>query len=187
MIMRFMLVLSVVLAGCGVAAPASSSPPVGVLPAGAVPRLAAVTDKLSGSDVSKDSTTPDLANRLRGWGYLSGWERTFQGESRKLTLVVSRSLMFRDRNGATAFVDFMRDHLAAFYPFASVEPLFATGSSGWMFEPPECACHMANPFLVAVSVRGRRVLRLEINGPLATPQALRSLFAKIPSSARTAA
>ena len=186
MIVRLMLVLSVVLAGCGVAASKSTSPPVGVLPAAAVPRLAAVTDKLSASDVSKDSTTPDLANRLREWGYTSGWERTFQGESRNLTLVVSRSLMFRDRSGATAFVDFMREHVAGFYPFASVEPLLATGKSGWMFEPPECACHMANPFLVAVSVRGRRVLWLEINGPLATPQALRSLFAKIPSASGTA-
>ncbi len=187
MIVRLMLVLSVVLAGCGVAASKPTPPPVGVLPAAAVPRLPVVTDRLSASDVSKDSTTPGLANRLRGWGYVSGWERTFQGESRELTLVVSRSLMFRARRGAMAFVDYMRVHVAGFYPFASVEPLFATGSSGWMFEPPECACHMANPFLIAVSVRGRQVLWLEINGPLASPDALRSLFARIPSSTGTAA
>jgi len=182
MIARFVLVASLALAGCGVATSQSVPVPVGVLPEAAVPRLPAVTHLLTAQDVSKDSTISDLVSRLQEWGYVGGWERTFQGESRRLTLVVSRSLTFQERSGAVAFVRYMREHLAGFFPFALIQRLGVTGGSGWIFEPPECACHMASPYFVGVTASGREVLWLEINGPLATAQALRSLFAEIPSA-----
>lgn len=185
MIVRILFVASLALAGCGVSTSPPAPVPTGVLPVAAVPQLPAVTHPLSATDVSKDSTIADLAARLRSWGYLGGWERTFQGESRRLTLVVSNSLQFRDHRGATAFVHYMRDHIGGFFPLALVQPLSVTGGAGWVFEPPECACHMANPYFIGVAASGSRVTWLEINGPLATPQALRSLLAKIPRAAKS--
>src|SRR5271165_1780482 len=144
MTVRFLLVVSLALAGCGVSASQQPARPVGLLPAAAVPWLSGATHPLSASDVAKSSTIPSLASRLRSWGYLSGWERTFQGESHRLTLVDDQSLVFRANAGAVAFVGYMRDHLAGFYPFAATEPFAGGWGSGSMFEPPECACHMAN-------------------------------------------
>jgi len=176
----FVVILAAALAACGTSASPSSAVPADVLPVAALPGLPAVTHPLSALDVSKDSTIASLAGWLQGQGYLGGWERTFQGESRRLTLVVSRSLTFRDSAGAGAFVRYLRDHVAGFYPFALVRPLAPKGDSGWIFDPPECACHMANPYLVGVKLDGRQVAWLEINGPDATSQALRSLLTEIP-------
>jgi hypothetical protein len=185
MIGRLVLVASLTLAGCGASASHPTAPPAsvratGILPVSAVPELPPVTHRLSALDVSKDSSIPGLARRLDKWGYLGGWQRTFQGESRRLTLVISRSLSFRDDTGASSFVHYMHAHIAGFFPFALVMPLSVSGGSGWLFEPPECACHMANPYLVGVALSGRRVTWLEINGPLATAKMLRSMFAMIP-------
>ena len=40
-----------------------------------------------------------------------------------------------------------------------------------------CACHMAEPFYVGVTVAGREVRWLEINGPRASSRLLTSLLA----------
>jgi len=178
----FAVAVCLSLGGCGVAAsqaPAATSVPAAVLPATAV-QLPAVTSRLSAEDVSKVSTIAGFAAQLRRWGYMGGWERTFQGESRMLTYVVSRSLTFGRDAGATAFVAYMHDHVAGFFPFSLTEPLVIGRSSGWIFEPPECACHMANPYLIGVAATGRQVLWLEINGPVATTAELRMLLAKVP-------
>ena len=86
-----------------------------------------MTKALTATDVQKDSSRPDLAARLRRWGYRGGWQRTFQGESRRLTLVVSRSLTFGTGTGAAAFVAYLEGHINAFYPFAISKPLAVAG------------------------------------------------------------
>lgn len=162
-------------AGCG--EPARHRLPVsGVLGVEAVTGLPAVTRSITPADVQKDSTARGLAGRLRRWGYASGWQRTFQGESRRLTLVVSRSLTFRTKAGAEAFVSYLTGHLNAFYPYALRRPLRLAGQSGWMIKPPACACHMAQPLYVGVTAAGRQVRWLEINGPQATGKLLTSLL-----------
>src|SRR5262244_2132906 len=145
------LALALVVTACGSSSGrAHASAPSGVLPTAAVAGLAVVTKPLTGQDVQKASTAPDLAARLAGWGYTGGWQRTFQGESRRLTLVVSRSLQFQASPGATAFVAYMHEHVGRFYPFALTSPLKLAGRSGWVIRPPSCACHMATPLLVGV-------------------------------------
>jgi hypothetical protein len=152
----------------------------GVLSARAVGRLPAVTRELTAADVQQDSSQAGLAARLRRWGYLGGWQRTFQGESHRLTLVVSRSLMFRSRLGAASFVSYLYKHLGSFYPFAVSKPLTLAGQSGWLIKPPLCACHLAEPLYVGVTAAGWQVRWLEINGPRATSTLLASLLTELP-------
>jgi len=171
--------LALAITACG-SSPARPAAPSGVLPAAAVTGLAVTTQPLTSRDVQKDSTAPDLAARLAGWGYLGGWQRTFQGESRRLTLVVSRSLQFRTSPGAAAFVAYMHQMVGRFYPFADTSRLKMPGRSGWVIRPPMCACHMATPLLVGVAARDRKVSWLEINGPQASPRLLTQLLARTP-------
>jgi hypothetical protein len=171
------------LAGCGGQA-RHSHHATGVLSVGAVAGLPAVTRVLTAAEVAKDSNLAGLAAKLRQWGYLGGWQRTFQGESHRLTLVVSRSLTFRTNPAAAAFVSYLNKHLSAFYPFAVSKPLTLAGQSGWLIRPPLCACHMAEPLYVGVTAAGRQVRWLEINGPKATSAMLASLLAKQPGTAQ---
>jgi len=176
------LALAACLAGCG--APARHPrQPMGVLSVGSIGRLPAVTRALTAADVQKDSSRPGLDAMLRRWGYVGGWQRTFQGESRRLTLVVSRSLTFRRNPGAAAFVSYLNKHLGSFYPFAVSKPLTLAGQSGWLIKPPLCACHMAEPLYVGVMAAGRQVRWLEINGPSATSALLARLLAELPVAA----
>jgi len=165
--------LPVVLAGCGSARPAV---PSGILPVSAVRYLPSVTKPLTALNVQQNSTLHHLTARLRDWGYAGGWQRTFQGESKRLNLVVSQSLTFRSHSGAEAFVGFLAGHLGAFYPFAIRKRLTLAGQAGWLIKPPECACHMAEPVYVGVTVAGSGVRWLEINGPRATGALLASLL-----------
>jgi hypothetical protein len=169
--------IAVSLAACG-GAPSAPPKPSGVLPAHAVSWLPATTQSLSAADVQKDSSRPGLEARLRGWGYLGGWQRTFQGESRRLTLVVSRSLTFRSPRGATAFVGYVRLYVNSFYPFAVSRRITVAGQPGWLIKPPLCACHLAQPYYIGITAGGRRVRWLEINGPRATGRLLTSLLAE---------
>jgi len=174
------LALTLAITACG-GSPGRAATPSGVLPVAAVTGLAVATQPLTGQDVQKDSTAPDLAARLAGWGYVGGWQRTFQGESRRLTLVVSRSLQFRNSPGAAAFVAYMHQRVGSFYPFALTRPLSMPGRSGWVIRPPLCACHMATPLIVGVTAQGRKVSWLEINGPQASTRVLTQLLARTPA------
>ena len=171
------LAIALCLSGCAGAAPAPAI--TGVLPARAVGGLPARTQPLTAADVQKNSSLHTLAARLGRWGYRGGWQRTFQGESRRLTLVVSRSLTFRARTGAAAFVAYLESHVDSFYPFAVSHPLSVDGQSGWLIKPPLCACHLAEPLYVGVVAAGRQVRWLEINGPRASSQLLSGLLADL--------
>jgi hypothetical protein len=169
---------AVVLVACG--SPAKGvdrSTPSPVVPASemrvlvpsAVPGLPATTRVLTIGELAKDAPIHGLAAKLASWGYLDGRERTFQGESRNLTTVISRALVFRDVGGAGAYVAFVHAHSAAFFGTATgVRALTSQGRTGWEFSPPACACHLANPVRVGVLDDGPRVVWLDINGPKAT-------------------
>ena len=176
------LALALAVTACGSSSGrAHAGAPSGVLPTAAVAGLAVVTKPLTGQEVQKDSTAPDLAARLAGWGYTGGWQRTFQGESRRLTLVVSRSLRFKTSPGAAAFVAYMHQKVGSFYPFALTRPLGMPGRAGWVIRPPLCGCHMATPLVVGVAAQGRKVSWLEINGPQASTRLLTQLLARTPA------
>jgi hypothetical protein len=148
-----------------------------VLAGSAVPGIPSVTIRLTAADLAKDAVIAGLAAKISSWGYLAGRQRTFQGESRHLTLVVSRALVFRTAPGARRYTAFVREHQAAFFGIAAqVKRLSVPGASGWIFTPPLCACHLANPALIGVLNAGTRVIWLEINGPSATPALLERLL-----------
>ena len=171
------LLLLLLISGCGQQGshpgPAVPSAALPVLATAAVPGIPSVTTRLTAADLGKDATIHGLAAEIASWGYLTGRQRTFQGESHRLTLVISRALLFRDAAGARRYAAFVREHEAAFFGTAvQARRLPGLGTSGWLFIPPLCACHMANPWMIAVRNTGSRVLWLEINGPTATPALL---------------
>jgi hypothetical protein len=175
--------LSVLLGICacgGSALPAASTAPVAemkILAPSAVPELPFTTSVLTVTTLSRDASIPSIPAKLRSWGYIDGRERVFQGESRRLMLVISRSLIFKDATGARDLVAFVQTNGAAYFgATTTMRPLLAQGRSGWLFTPPPCACHLANPAFIGVLSDGPSVAWLEINGPAATPTLLVTLL-----------
>jgi hypothetical protein len=177
-------------AGCGQqASPSGPSSPSGavassatlpVLAASAVPGIPSVTTAFTAADLAKDAPVHGFAAKIASWGYVAGRQRTFQGESHRLTLVISRALIFRSSAGAQDYVAFVRQHPAAFFGIGvQSRHLAARNASGWLFTPPLCACHMANPALIGILNAHSRVIWLEINGPTATPALLARLIGSV--------
>jgi len=181
-----LLLTAVALASCagGTKMETHATPSVGpaqsemrVLAPSAVPGLPSTTQVLTIGELAKDAPIHGLTGRLAAWGYVDGRERTFQGESRRLTSVISRSLVFGDPAGAAAYVAYVRAHATTYFGVATgVRPLKAQGRPGWLFSPPACACHLANPVLVGVVRDGSHVVWLDINGPKATRALLMRLL-----------
>jgi hypothetical protein len=154
---------------------------VATLSAAAVPTLPSTRTTLTPAFLARETQAPPLRGRLETWGFIAGARRYFQGESRTLQLVDSRTLRFRGAAGATAFVGFLRSHLNSYVgSFAHIRPFTAQRRSGFLAVGQECQCHLANPtYLAALSARGT-VTWLEINGPGATPKRLTALLARAP-------
>jgi hypothetical protein len=149
-----------------------------VLSSAAVPGLAQTDRPLSAPELAKDASVPGITAQLGRDGYLGGLQRTFQGPSRHLTLVTSRGLAFSSGPGAAAFLSFVRAHADAWFGIGTqVSSVVSARRPGLVFEPASCACHLANPVLVAVVQDGPRLAWLEINGPDATRQLLLELMA----------
>jgi len=188
-IARLSLLLALLAAsGCGQSgtqhSPVISNAALPVLATSAVPGISSVTTRLTRADLAKDAAIRGLATKIASWGYLGGRQRTFQGESHHLTLVISRALIFRDATGAQHYAAFVRGHQAAFFGTSvQAQRLPGRTGSGWLFIPPLCACHLANPALIGVLNAGSRVLWLEINGPAATPAVLMRLLDSVRNAA----
>lgn len=168
--------------GGGSAAPAASAaarPPV--LSGSAVPYLPSRVRGLTAADLLKDGPQPGLVADLQRWGFRAGAQRTFQGQSHRLQLVVARTLVFADATGARAYVQYVRQHASdTLGSTPVVAPLSSGGRSGWLITPAACACHMAQPAVVGVVSMGARVTWLELNGPDASSRALHSLLELAP-------
>jgi hypothetical protein len=170
--------LVIMAAACG-GAQAAAPPPV--LPAHAVGYLPSTSRTLDAGDLAGETGVHELAHDLSQWGFVAGAERTFQGQSKRLQIVVSRTLEFRDAAGARAYVGFVRHHTTTYLGNASsAHPLVAGRRHGWLFVAGPCACHMASPLLIGVVSRGPRVSWLTINGPTADRGALERLLAQAP-------
>jgi hypothetical protein len=163
----------------GQSAPAAPPPPV--LSAAAVAYLPSTEHRLTAAGLAREIRRPSLVAALSRWGFTAGAERSFQGESHRLTVVDSRTLDFRTAAGARAFVSFAHGHVAAYlgvYP--TVRRTEAGGRSGWVFRAQSCACPGATALWLGVASAGRRVTWLEINGPAATAASLAALEARAP-------
>ena len=177
------LVCALVCAACGSASSSSSGRAGGIdtLPARAVPGLPSTLTAVTPAFLARETQAPPLRAQLRTWGFIAGALRYFQGESRQLQLVDSRTLRFRGATGAAAFVSFLRTHLNSYVgSFARTRAYTSRGRSGFLAVAQACRCHLANPtYLAAVSARGT-VTWLEINGPGATRRRLAALLARAP-------
>jgi hypothetical protein len=173
------VVAFMVLAGCGATTstgPTGTQDSIRVLSASVVPGVPYTTTPLTVGELSKDAAIPGLPSMLTTWGFVQGEQRTFQGESRHLTYVVSRALAFAGAGGAAAFVSFVHANATAYFGIGGVQPLVAQGRPGWQFTPAACSCHMASPVVIGVVSHQSGVAWLEINGPDATPALLMSLL-----------
>jgi len=152
-----------------------------VLPASAVSYLPSTHRPLTAAELGREVQRPALTDHLRRWGFEAASERSFQGESHRLSVVVSRTLDFDSRRGARAFVGYVHAHPATFLgAYPTVRPFAAGRRSGWMFRAQSCACPGATPLWLGVTSAGRRVTWLEINGPDATARTLAALEARAP-------
>lgn len=185
------LALALALAACGSgsgsgststgsSAAAAAVPPT--LPAAAVPYLPSVHKPLTAAFLAREAEVPSLTVRLSGWGYEAGADRYFQGESKRLQVVDSRTLRFRNPAGAGAYVKFMRGHLSPILGSFPTVRAFAVdaGERGILAAGQECQCHLANPSFLALVAHGSTVTWLEINGPGATRRRLDALIARAP-------
>ncbi len=181
--------LLLLLSGCAGSSPtsaadsttagSSAAEPLPTLPARAVPYLASSLKPLTAASLVREAQSPALATDLRVWGFQAASERYFQGESRRLQVVDSRTLRFRSRSGASAFVTFARSHLGAYLgTFPRLARLAVGSRRGFLATGQECQCHLANPSYLAVVAGGETVSWLEINGPGATKARLSKLLAQ---------
>jgi hypothetical protein len=165
-------------AGCAASA---HTPPPATLSATAVPYLPSSARTLTQTGLAREAGTPALASELRAWGFQAGTQRYFQGESRRLQVVDSRTVRFRSARGALAFVAFVRSHIATYLgSFPRLKELTAGGRHGFLAIGQPCQCHLANPAFLAVLARAGAVTWLEINGPGATRKRLDALLAQAP-------
>jgi hypothetical protein len=171
-------------AACGGGAPGEGppqAPPPPVLSASAVAYLPSTVRRLTAADLAREIRRPALAAELAGWGFTGAAERSFQGESHRLTVVDSRTLDFKTAAGARSYVAFVHAHVSAYLGvFPTVHRSAAGGRSGWTFRAQSCACPGSMPLWLGVTSAGRRVTWLEINGPTATARTLAALEARAP-------
>ena len=161
--------------------PARPAPPP-VLPVAAVPYLPSHAVVLTSHDLIADASIAALPGEISKLGFVVGGQRTFQGPSQhRLQLVISRTLRFQTAAGARGFVNFVSEHACDYVgQIPTVKPLTSRGRSGSLIVAPLCACHMAQPALLALVSSGRTVSWLEINGAAAKPALLASLLARAP-------
>jgi hypothetical protein len=159
---------------------APTPPPA--LTARAVAYLPSHASALTAHDLAADAPVNSLPATLARLGFVVGGQRTFQGPSKAyLQLVISRSLRFSSAAGARGFVRFVGQYAGQYVgEVPTVTPLTSKGRSGELIVAPLCACHMAQPALLAVVSSGPVVTWLEINGPGATPKVLASLLRQAP-------
>lgn len=166
---------------CGSASSGAGANAINTLPAHAVPGLPSTRTTLTPAFLARETATAPLRAQLQTWGYIAGARRYFQGESRKLQLVDSRTLRFRRAAGASAFVGFLRTHLDPYLgTFPRLRRYSSRGRSGFLAVGQECQCHLANPTYLAAVSAGGTVTWLEINGPGATRGRLAALLAAAP-------
>jgi hypothetical protein len=166
---------------CGNEERAAPPPAPPTLPADAVPYLESKARALTAATIAREAALPRLAGQLAGWGFESGANRSFQGQSKRLQVVDSRTYRFRTPTGAAAFLRTIRGQPGAFFPGAGKRRDFTSGGRrGIAVEGLPCACHLAQPALFSALVDGRTVSTLEINGARATMRALRTLAAAAP-------
>jgi hypothetical protein len=156
-------------------ASSSSNPPPAVLPASAVPYLPSTAQVLDASSLAHQDALPAVADKLSGWGFRGAAQRTFQGQSKHLQIVVSRTVQFDTAAGARAYLDYLRANANTVYGVSTQKPQSNRGRSGVVVHPQACACHMAAATFMGLLQDGSRVSYLSLTGPKASASLLQQL------------
>ena len=158
---------------------AKTPAPVPLITTSPTAGLTATTVAVTPQSLQREWTVKGVADTLTAAGFVAGRQRTFQGPSKDLTLVRDRELLFASAEGATTYLDSVRQQATAYFGEATGVTALTHGSrTGSLFVPPECACHGANPVLTAVLTDGPRLSWVTINGPLATKQRLQQVLSQ---------
>jgi hypothetical protein len=161
--------------GSGSAASSSADAPPAVLAASAVPYLSSTAQVLDASSLAHQDALPAVADKLSGWGFRSAAQRTFQGQSKHLQIVVSRTVQFDTPAGASAYLDYIRANADTVNGVSTQKPQTNRGRSGVVVHPQACACHMAAATFIGLLRDGSRVSYLSLTGPTASASMLQQL------------
>jgi hypothetical protein len=153
----------------------SSDPPPAVLPASAVPYLPSTAQVLDASSLAHQDALPAVAGKLSGWGFQGAAQRTFQGQSKHLQIVISRTVQFDSPAGASAYLAYLRANANTVYGVSTQKPQRNRGRSGVVVHPQACACHMAAATFMGLLQDGTRVSYLSLTGPKASVSVLQQL------------
>jgi len=116
-----------------------------------------------------------VAGKLPGWGFRSAAQRTFQGQSKRLQIVISRTVQFDSPAGARAYLNYLRANANTVYGVSTQKPQSNRGRSGVVVHPQACACHMAAATFMGLLQDGSRVSYLSLTGPKASASLLQQL------------
>ena len=159
------------------AQPVASATSLPLLALSPTPGLTVNTIEVTPQSLQAEGTVKGVADELTFAGFIAGRQRTFQGPSKDLTLVRDREMIFQSPDGAKQYLDSVHKQAVAYFGEATgVSELTSGSRTGYLFVPPECACHGANPVLTAVLTDGPRLSWVTINGPMATKQRLQQVL-----------
>jgi hypothetical protein len=142
-----------------------------------LPQLTAQNSVLTAADFAQEAGDPALATRLASEGFQGAAKRELRGNSRDISGVDSRVLVFDEAAGAQDFVKYMAKNSEPFFGGPStVKPLHVGDADGVLIVPPNCGCAGAYPVYAAVAADGNKVLWLEITGSQATANRLHEMI-----------
>lgn len=162
--MRVLLTAALLLFGataCGAEEATRPANPA-TLPAAALPELDSRARTLDAAALADDAFEPDaLAALLSEGGYVTGREREFSGKATVFDHVVARTLVFESRNGADAYLGWVRGHGDEVLGRAAPAKVVPPGEGGVAFTLERCGtCKKELPTFLAAWRRDTTVMTL---------------------------
>jgi hypothetical protein len=156
--------LLLVLAGAACGAEKEAAPPAtpATLSGAALPELDSRARTLDAAALADDAFEPDaLAALLAEGGFVTGREREFSGKAATFDHVVARTLVFESREGADAYLGWVRGHGDEVLGRAAPAKVVPPGEGGVAFTLERCGtCKKELPTFLAAWRREATVLTL---------------------------
>jgi hypothetical protein len=158
------VLLVLVAASCGTeeAAPPAAPATPATLPAAALPELDSRARTMNLAALADEAFEPDaLAALLSEGGYVTGREREFSGKATVFDHVVARTLLFESRDGADAYLGWVRGHGDEVLGRAAPAKVVPPGEGGVAFTLERCGtCKKELPTFLAAWRREATVMTL---------------------------
>ena len=178
------LLLAFAAAACGAEEAAPPAAPA-TLPAAALPDLDRSARTLDAGALADDAFQPDaLAALLAEGGYVTGREREFSGKAVVFAHVVARTLVFESREGADAYLGWVRGHGDEVLGRAAPAQVMPPGEGGVAFTLERCGtCKKELPTFLAAWRREATVMTLLAAGDGADPASFAALAHELDEAA----